>query len=159
MTTPTRIERTGYTIAAKPGELSNALVAAHQRLECLARGVADSIRDDDRDCMHDDYAAFERQLLDHLDWEDMYLLPRFEDLDPQAADTIRRDHARFRKTLGEIGIEIDLHIVRAERFDEFARDLASHSEFEDVMYREVATTTYPEHSTLLRQYSKFTRTS
>ena len=136
-------------------ELRDVLCDVHDDLERVIRGVADSIRDDARDAMRDDYAEFERQLLKHLDWEEMYLLPRFERLDPDAAQTIRADHRRFRATLGEIGLEIDLHLVRAERFEQFARDLESHSKVEEAMYRALATFENPDHATLLRRYADF----
>lgn len=148
-TTATREPRTAATF------LRDRLIDAHRRLEALLRGVASSIRDDDRSSMHDDCALFERELLNHMDWEAMYLLPAFEVLDPVRAKAIRADHDRFRATLGRIGIEIDLHAIRAERFDEFASDLAAHAELEEALYATVDDLSDDDRAALARRHSAF----
>lgn len=120
------------------------------------RSVASSIRDDDRNAMHDDYAQFENELLKHLNWEEMYALPAFEQIDPDLARRIRDDHAGFRRTLGEIGIEIDLHAIRADRFEKFADELEAHAHREEAMYAGIGASLSDEaRSALLRRQSSF----
>lgn len=118
--------------------LIDKLHEAHDEIEAMTRGVIASIRDDDRDVMHDDFAVLERRLLDHMSWEEMYLLPAYEKDYPESATKIRAQHADFRRRLGEIGLAIDLHSVRAEHFEELAARLGAHAEAEEVMYSTIA---------------------
>jgi len=105
--------------------------------------------------MHDDCVLFEGELLKHIDWEEMYLLPTFEALDPTLANELRSDHARFRATLGRIGIEIDIHAIRAERFDEFASDLGAHAAREEAMYATLDELSDDDYAALERQHTTF----
>jgi hemerythrin superfamily protein len=114
--------------------LADRLRASHTDLEKIARDVAASIRDDDRDVMRDDFAVLERSLLDHMSWEEMYVLPAYDKREPEIAAKIRAEHADFRAQLGEIGLAIDLHSVRADHFDELAARLKTHADREEAMY-------------------------
>ncbi|MCA9618283.1 MAG: hemerythrin domain-containing protein [Myxococcales bacterium] len=114
--------------------MKEKLLEAHREMEAILRGVASSIRDEETSSMSDDFDLFERKLLQHLDWEEMHILPAYERIDPAGASELLAEHQRFRRTLGAIGLEIDLHIVRAERFDTFASELHAHAQHEDRMY-------------------------
>jgi hypothetical protein len=118
--------------------LIDKLEGTHTEIEKLARDVASSIRDDDRECMRDDFAVLERRLLDHMSWEEMYILPDYEKQLPESAARIRAEHADFRARLGEIGLAIDLHSVRADQFDALAERLRVHADREDELYKTVA---------------------
>lgn len=118
--------------------LIDKLRETHNEIEAMTRDVAASIRDDDRDLMHDDFTVLERELLEHMSWEEMYILPTYEKTFPESAAKLRAEHADFRARLGEIGLAIDLHSVRAAHFDELAARLGAHADHEDVMYQMVA---------------------
>lgn len=118
--------------------LIDKLHQGHHEIESLTRAVARSIRADERGAMHDGFATLERKLLDHMSWEEMYILPTFTEDFPASAAKIRADHTEFRARLGEIGLAIDLHAVRADHFDDLAARLRAHAEREEIMYSTIS---------------------
>ena len=122
------------TTKAADNDFQKHLRDSHEKLETILRGVAESIRSDRRDAMHDDFCLFEKKLLAHMDWEEMHLLTPYERISPKEGAQLRADHAHFRKALGDFGIAIDIHAVRAEQFDKFAEELVAHASREEEMY-------------------------
>lgn len=116
----------------------DTLRGTHEELARMADDVAESIREDDREIMHDDFAELERRLLDHMSWEEMYILPTYGKRQPAEAAEIRAEHAEFRARLGEIGIAIDLHTVRANNFEELAARIRDHADREEAMYTSIS---------------------
>lgn len=114
------------------------LLATHAEIASAAEDVAAAVREDNRDVMHDDFSVLERRVLDHMSWEEMYILPTYEKSHPQEAAEIRAEHGEFRRRLGEIGIAIDLHSVRASYFDELAARMRAHADREEAMYSSIS---------------------
>ncbi len=81
------------------------------------------------------YRSFEHALLEHLAAEDELILPAYAEHAPTEAQAIRDDHAAIRKALNRIGLEVELHVVRAHSVNELVDSLRAHAAREDtVMY-------------------------
>ena len=78
-----------------------------------------------------EWTAFERGLLRHLEQEEAEILPAFARHDPAEARAILAEHAEIRGALLEMGMNLDLHYLRAEAVQDFARRLKAHASRED----------------------------
>lgn len=98
----------------------------HRQLtEGLAR-LLDSETASDAALLREEWDALEARILRHLDAEEMFLLPGFQRDRAAEAVSIRDQHALIRKHLGEIGIAIDLHLLRAAQVTAFRDLLLAH---------------------------------
>ena len=118
-----------------PG-LTTHLLHDHKRLEARFQRMVETVRTADRPTIQREWDDFERVLLGHLAWEEQSLLPRFGLAKPVEAVLIKQDHARIRALLTDLGLQLDLRSLRAERVDEFMALLRTHSALEErVLYR------------------------
>jgi len=85
-----------------------------------------------------EWIAFERELLRHLDVEEAEILPGFAQHDPGGAQAILADHAAIRREVLEMGMSLDLHLVRAEAIEGFVRRLKEHARREEMTLYEWA---------------------
>ena len=115
-------------------DLRHSLEADHRRIDRMLTELKRCVEANDQVELHLLWGHFEKSLLSHMDWEEMYVLPSYEERDSQGAQAIRKDHARFRSCLGDMGVAVDLHTLRAATFDELANDLKAHSERETKLY-------------------------
>ena len=106
------------------GEHHRALEEAGSDL--LARTYADEPR-----ALSAEYRVFEREVLDHLAAEELVILPGYQVASPRDADVIRADHAAIRQLLFRVGLEIDLHLIRAHTVERLLAQLREHAEHED----------------------------
>jgi len=108
------------------------LLAEHHRAleeagsELLARTYADEPR-----ALSQEYRVFEREVLDHLAAEELVILPGYQDASPHDAAAIRADHAAIRQQLFRVGLEIDLHLIRAHTVERLLAQLREHAQRED----------------------------
>ena len=110
----------------KKQDAAAELECDHRRMtESLSR-LVDFAEAQDATLLREEWDALEARVLAHLDAEEMYLLPGFQRDRPVEATSIRDAHALIRKLLGEIGIAIDLHMLRPEKVTEFRELLQSH---------------------------------
>ena len=77
------------------------------------------------------WTAFERELLRHLELEEAEILPGFAQHDAAGARAILADHAEIRSELLEMGVSLDLHLLRAEAVEGFVRRLKAHARREE----------------------------
>jgi uncharacterized protein (TIGR02284 family) len=108
---------------------SEAVVALrrdHDRITQSLRRIVEFVRADDVVCAREEWADLEDLLLRHMEAEEMFLLPYFEQERPGDCRQLRGDHVDIRRRLGEIGLAFDLHAVRAERLEEFVAFLTRH---------------------------------
>ena len=77
------------------------------------------------------WTLYEDGLLAHLDAEEMYLLPELSRHDAARADVIRAEHATIRALLAEVGVGLELHIVREDQMQRLAAFLRRHAEAEE----------------------------
>jgi hypothetical protein len=78
-----------------------------------------------------EWSAFEGELLAHLDLEEAALLPAFARHDPSAARAVLDEHAAIRAQVLEMGMNLDLHLVSAERVDKLVEQLRAHARHEE----------------------------
>lgn len=75
-------------------------------------------------------------LLSHMEAEERFILPKFAHVDKAEALSILREHGTFREQLFELGIAIDLHLLRYDRSREFITALDRHATREEsLLYR------------------------
>jgi hemerythrin-like domain-containing protein len=93
-----------------------------QLLEALAANAPD---------MRELWNELERGLLAHMEAEERFVLPAFARSNLEQAVELLRDHGRIREHLLELGIAIDLHLLRYERSADLVELLRSHGRRED----------------------------
>jgi uncharacterized protein (TIGR02284 family) len=114
-------------------QISAASFLRHEHGE-IARGLArvvDFIKGEDSICAREEWAELEETILRHLEAEEMFILPPFEVEHRGECQHLRDDHAEIRKQMGEIGLALDLHTVRAEHIESFAALLTRHANEEN----------------------------
>jgi hypothetical protein len=77
------------------------------------------------------WAAYEDGLLAHLDAEETYLIPGLAVHDAELAARILKDHGRFRTQIAQVGIGLQLHVVREDQLRLLAGDLRAHAMMEE----------------------------
>lgn len=94
---------------------------------------------DPRDC-DAIWADFARQLESHMAFEESTVFPLYEQRGPAAAATAKeliQEHAAIRKTVEEMGIDLQLHLAAAAAIEAFLGTLRSHAQHErETIYRE-----------------------
>lgn len=107
------------------------LLDDHVRLLRLFEDVLERFRADDREQTRVAWAMFERALVAHLEAEEHELLPAFRKVDPDEAEALYADHARFRTKIEELAVAVELHSIRADAAGMFVQTLKDHSHRED----------------------------
>jgi Hemerythrin HHE cation binding domain len=121
-----------------PGGASSRglLVRDHERLERLFVALQDGLEADDREGAARLWGELDTGLCAHLDFEEREILPAFHDIDPVEAEKLLREHQQIRRGVAELGVGVDLHLLRAEVASEFIALLRRHAQREDaLMYR------------------------
>ena len=99
------------------------------------------------------FRELEHILLDHLEVEEVVILPDYSAFAPQDARAIREEHAHIRRMLLRIGLDIELHHVRAQAIRDLVDTLRAHAAHEDGKMYEWADThlaTSTKHARLAR---------
>ncbi|MCB9664512.1 MAG: hemerythrin domain-containing protein [Alphaproteobacteria bacterium] len=77
------------------------------------------------------WTRFEAVLRAHLAAEERELFPRLEDRHGVDVQELRAEHEQFRALLDRVGLEVDLHAVRAPAVQELIARLRAHADRED----------------------------
>jgi hypothetical protein len=77
------------------------------------------------------YRSFEREVLEHLKAEEDSILPEYEKYAPVDAAMVSAAHDDLRRQLFRIGVDVELHCVRAEALEHLVQTLRSHAAHED----------------------------
>ena len=119
----------------KTTEVLDALRAQHRALDIhldeMCRLVRADDRGDGRDAMRACWGKLEDEILAHLNLEEMHMLPVLAKKHPDNVREVRGEHERIRELLGEIGVALDLHMVRAEQVERLAAGLRTHAVHEE----------------------------
>jgi hemerythrin superfamily protein len=116
------------------------LDAEHSRLEATFATLLSDARRDDGPALRAQWCRFEHELLAHLKLEEREILPEFARPHPAEARDLRDEHARLRAGLLELGVELDLHCLRADRVEAFVNLLRAHARREEaLLYPWIAT--------------------
>ena len=106
----------------------------HEELDRRLEALIACAREADPSDLRAEWTVFERQLLRHLELEEAEILPAFARHDASEARGILAEHEEIRSAMLEIGIGLDLHLLRAEGVDAFVRRLKDHARREDAVF-------------------------
>lgn len=116
------------------GSPARLLREAHERLEADFANLCERARSGDwREC-DEVWGWFSRDLEAHLALEEERYFTAYLHDGPEAPGVVaalRADHEVIRAALAEIGVDIQLHTIRADRVDRFVAALRAHAERED----------------------------
>lgn len=104
-----------------------ALEADHVYVDGLLAAVLAAARANDVPALLSTWNAFERHLLGHLDEEEMFILPLLVGENTPQAEWLRAEHNAIRHQVGDTGLAIDLHTVRADGIEQLAIHLREHA--------------------------------
>jgi hypothetical protein len=110
----------GVLLAEHHHELDGRLAVL---VRCAQGGDAEQLRGE--------WAAFERELLAHMELEETEILPAFAHHDPAAARAVLDEHVAIRAQLLEMGLHLDLHLLRADRVAALVEKLRAHARHEE----------------------------
>lgn len=113
--------------------VGNNLIADHQHLDALFERLLDDIHGGDASVCQATWTTFEKALLAHLEFEEVLLLPMFEATNPEETETLRRQHAKLRYLLAEMGVRLELHAVKEENVRSLVEFLRAHALREEVL--------------------------
>jgi hemerythrin superfamily protein len=77
------------------------------------------------------WSAFARELVAHLDAEELHILGPFTEAEPDVGRDLLDEHGRIRRKLSELGIDLELHSLEAERIETFINELRAHAIHEE----------------------------
>jgi hemerythrin-like domain-containing protein len=118
----------------RPGEFIFSMLSDdHAALDRLFQEVVAEARCGEPGAMRASWRRFEFQLGTHLDLEDQEILPDFVRQHPDEGRAILDEHARIRATLAEMGLDLDLHCLRADRVEAFVALLRAHAQREEAL--------------------------
>jgi hemerythrin-like domain-containing protein len=125
-------------------DLQGALSADHRRLDALFEELLNRVHVDDREAIQTAWNEFEVGLLAHMEVEEHCMIPLLERETPTEAVEILAEHAQIRKMLAEIGVGLQIHIVREETVERFVAFLRNHAAREDAMFYRWAEVSFDE---------------
>ncbi len=109
----------------------DALVQHHRQLDDLFDRLLARFHDGDHDAVSAMWTDFEGGVLAHLKAEEADLFPRYRQRHEQEMKTLLQEHERIRAVLTELGVGLDLRLLRADLAEEFVQCLRAHAEHEE----------------------------
>ena len=103
----------------------------HERLERQFQSIVAEASCGDPIALREAWRVFEKELLAHFDDEETQILPAFALQEPIKARALLDEHERIRVGLTKLGVDLDLHCLRAERVADFIAALRAHARRED----------------------------
>ncbi len=110
------------------------LLADHTRLENTLERLVVVLESNDQEQILSVWTDLESSLLLHLEAEENFLIPALLRARERDARTILAEHQHIRARLAELGVGIELHIVRIEVARAFVEELRAHARHEDTIY-------------------------
>jgi hemerythrin superfamily protein len=112
------------------------LLRDHAELEQVFRQLLAACRANARDDAAHAWAELDRRLTAHLALEEAVIFPRLTKVAPIEVAALGREHSAIRHALDELGVEVDLHVLRLTGARAFIKLLRDHARREDgLMYR------------------------
>jgi hypothetical protein len=103
----------------------------HDVIDEKCRDLEAAIHQDDPRELVSSFRVFEDAMLDHLWEEEEEILPSYALFDWKDAQDVRRQHTELRKQLNAIGVDVELHGVRAIDLKHLMQLLRAHAKHED----------------------------
>lgn len=108
----------------------------HRRLERIFEGLLDAFECGSREELSELWTRFESSLERHMVAEEKWMLPAFARENHDEAERIKAEHADIRRRLTEIGVGVDLHIIRLPVAKAFVDSLRAHAAREnELLYK------------------------
>jgi hypothetical protein len=120
--------------AERLSSLESMLAGDHHRLEREFQVIVTRAEGGDFQQLEIAWLAFERALLQHLEAEERTLIPALAQDRPTEAQALLEDHAGIRIKLLQLGVDLDLHCLSAERVTTFVEALRAHAHREENMF-------------------------
>ena len=112
------------------------LLADHQRLDELFERLLDDVHRGDWTACQGTWSRFERELLAHLEAEEIFLLPTFQREYPHETEGLREEHLNIRLLLADLGVKLELHALREQQARHLVELLQAHAAREEaLLYR------------------------
>ena len=105
----------------------------HERMEQAFQVLMEAVTGEDPLVLRARWGAFEQELLHHFEDEECELR-RFTLEYPDEARVIREQHEQLRTAMIELGVMVDLHLVRADLVNEFLDRLRRHAAQEERVF-------------------------
>jgi hemerythrin-like domain-containing protein len=109
------------------------LARDHEQLDRLFEELLNALRGDAREEALRLWSQFEEGLARHMEFEEKSILPALQKLEPKEAQDLLDEHAKIRARLAELGVGVDLHLIRPEIVSEFIEQLRRHARREDAL--------------------------
>lgn len=121
-------------LAPRRGEFIHSMLSEdHWHLEQLFQEIVACAQEGEHASLRGGWQRFERELTSHMELEEQEILPAFAREHLAEAQGIREEHARIRAALTEMGVELDLHCLRAERVEALIGLLRAHARREEAL--------------------------
>jgi hypothetical protein len=114
--------------------LGSVLTGDHDRLDRAFDAIVTRAYGGDFQQLEREWLTFQGDLLAHLDAEENHLIPALAKDRPAAAEKLLAEHAQIRGQLLELGVDLDLHCLGAERVVAFVEALRAHARHEEGMF-------------------------
>ena len=113
-------------------DLRGRMIADHRRLEGLFRELQVAFEMDAPTTeLRALWSQLDSGLTAHMRAEEEIVLPELARIDPIEAAALRAEHDELRRLLLELGVGVDLHVVRERAARAFLDTLRAHAERED----------------------------
>lgn len=120
--------------AQRLSSLESMLAGDHHRLDRAFQAIVTRAQGGDFQQLESEWLAFQSALLQHLDAEEKHLIPALAEDRPREAQTLLDEHTNIRAKLLQLGIDLDLHCLRADVVDEFVGALRAHAHREENIF-------------------------
>jgi hemerythrin-like domain-containing protein len=125
----------------------------HQELERRFQRVLDLASKDQQVALRQEWCRLVAELDEHITLEEAHFLPALGRQFPLEEAELRQQHSRIRSMIKEIGTELDLGLLTAERVGPFLTLLREHALREDRLLYPFASE-HPDAGTLARRLAK-----
>lgn len=115
--------------AARP--LDERLRQDHEWLEQQFEKLLGAFRANAQTELRTLWSELDVGLSSHLEAEEKYVLPALRAVDPSEVDALIEQHNEIRRLLVELGVGVDLHVVRDEVATAFVQALRTHASREN----------------------------
>jgi len=128
----------------RPIDLQQRFLADHRRLEKLFTQLMEAFNADAREETQQLWSELERGLETHFTAEERFLFPSFALVDPVETGHLSAEHAALRARVADLGVGVDLKLVRADVAKDFIDGIRAHAAREDALLYRWANTALPE---------------
>jgi hypothetical protein len=113
-----------------PTAIEPLLVRHHDAVEAACLALLGETFSDDPRSLEARWRAVEARILDHIVLEET-MLARFARANAEAAAMIRAQHERLLELVNRVGLEIQLHVLRAGTMRALVAALRAHAAYEE----------------------------